>query len=54
MLTFFEHLRERHPAMATYIFGGSIAVIIISLVMLIYFLRQDRVKKEQRREQRRE
>lgn len=45
MLNLFEHLRERHPGLATYIFGTSVAVIVISLLLLIYFLRQDRAKK---------
>ena len=30
MLNLFEHLRERHPGLATYIFGTSVAVIVIS------------------------
>lgn len=52
MVKLFEHLREKHPGLATYIFGSSVFVIVVSLILLIYFLRQDRAKKQQRREER--
>ena len=53
MVSLFEHLKETHSGLALFIFGSSIFVIVVSLIALIYFLRQDRAKREQRREERR-
>lgn len=54
MLTLFDHLREKQPALANYIISTSITVVVIAAVLLVYFVWQDRKIKRERREQRRE
>ncbi|WP_343623376.1 hypothetical protein [Roseateles puraquae] len=54
MVTLFEHLKDKHHGLAYFIFLSSLAVVVISVILGIYFVRQDRAKKQARREERRE
>lgn len=53
MVNLFEHLRETHHGLATFIFASSMFVIVVSVIGFFYFRHQDRAKREQRREERR-
>ncbi|TXI24875.1 MAG: hypothetical protein E6Q67_01945 [Roseateles sp.] len=49
MVTMLEHLREQHPAIATYIFASCMAVVVIAIALFFYFTFQERAKKRARR-----
>lgn len=53
-MTQMDHLVEKHPSYANYLFGISILTIVVFVALAGWYLYQGRKKRRQRREERRE